>query len=201
MPLFWYTDSKEAKGMKCGTDKAWREVEKKWRENHPYLHIINEIWDFFYYPIKRKYDFVTDIPSRVRAWFQRGNRGWADRDTWGFYDYLANVIVGGLKHLKKTKHGIPTTFCCDDKGNEIPWEEGLKKWDVALDEMIWAFEMIANDNVEMFISDKKNPDKHLLADSKFAKEYPEHHLMTKEEDERMQKGMKLFIENFQSLWD
>jgi len=41
-------------------------------------------------------------------WFwQRGRRGWSDRDTWSFDCYLASILAGGLTHLRDTGHGYP----------------------------------------------------------------------------------------------
>lgn len=42
----------------------------------------------------------------VEFW-QRGKRGWSDRDTWGFDHYLATVIRDGVQHLNDIKHGWP----------------------------------------------------------------------------------------------
>lgn len=41
------------------------------------------------------------------AFWQRGKRGWSDRDTWGFDTYLAGVIRDGVQSLNDNKHGWP----------------------------------------------------------------------------------------------
>ena len=50
------------------------------------------------------------LPARlrdVRAFIQRGRRGWADRDTWNLDEYLARVTGQALAHLADTGHGYP----------------------------------------------------------------------------------------------
>lgn len=43
----------------------------------------------------------------IKYFWQRGKRGWSDRDIWGFDDYLATVIRDGVAELNRTKHGWP----------------------------------------------------------------------------------------------
>ena len=47
------------------------------------------------------WNYVSDIPLRVKTFIQRGIRGWADSDTWCFDYYLSKVIPEGVKHLIK----------------------------------------------------------------------------------------------------
>ena len=61
------------------------------------------------------------------AFFQRGKRGYADKDVWNFDYYLSKVILGGLKLLKETHSGYPTKLTDE-------------KWNAILDEMIEGFE-------------------------------------------------------------
>src|SRR5258708_39367581 len=42
------------------------------------------------------------------VWFvQRGQRGYSDRDVWGWCDHHAAMMVGVLQYLRKHKHGYP----------------------------------------------------------------------------------------------
>lgn len=43
-----------------------------------------------------------------KRFWQRGRRGWADSDTWGFDNYLLTIIPDGIAVIRKTKHGYPT---------------------------------------------------------------------------------------------
>ena len=51
---------------------------------------------------------------RSIKWFiQRGRRGWADCDAWGFDTYLARVIAEGVERLILVKHGYTPTCPVD----------------------------------------------------------------------------------------
>lgn len=50
---------------------------------------------------------VLDLPGTLRAFWQRGRRGWADRDTSSFHRYLARVLGGALPHLAAHGHSYP----------------------------------------------------------------------------------------------
>lgn len=43
----------------------------------------------------------------IKDFWQRGRRGWADRDTWSFDTYLAELLAGALRHLAEHSHGHP----------------------------------------------------------------------------------------------
>ena len=78
--------------------------------------------------------WLSDRPRKTKSFLQRGWRGWADEDTWDFDYYLTNVIIGGLKHLKKYQNILPT------------WEEGKseikaqKEWNEIFEKIIIGFE-------------------------------------------------------------
>jgi len=76
------------------------------------------------------------------AFFQRGKRGFADKDVWNFDYYLAGVILGGLKMLKKYQTGYPPKL-------------SYQAWDKILDEMIEGFEARLNcESYEEFLSNE-----------------------------------------------
>ena len=111
-------------------------------------------------------------------------------DTWSMDHTLAIIIVPMLKQLKETKHGAPNVDCIDVPMKLQPTqlevvryrEEGetdknfFKRWDYVIDEMIWAFEQIVDDN---------NVDREGLADH----------------NKRIENGLKLFGKYYRSLWD
>lgn len=43
----------------------------------------------------------------LKAFWQRGRRGWADSDTWSFHVYIAGIIRDAVQHLNDNKHGWP----------------------------------------------------------------------------------------------
>lgn len=75
-------------------------------------------------------------------------------DTWSMDHTLAMIILPMLRQLKETKHGAPGVDDSDVpdelKSTSAPPKENdwdtddnhFKRWDWALDEMIWAFEQI-----------------------------------------------------------
>lgn len=94
-------------------------------------------------------------------------------DTWGMDTTLAAIILPMLKQLKATKHGYPSNLT-------------EKKWNYIMDEMIWAFNEIANkndDGDEQFFM--KNIDWDGL----------------KAYHDRLNKGTTLFGKYYRSLWD
>ena len=84
------------------------------------------------YPIRhwfsRKLFQLRNLPNNIRlkiiTFFQRGKKGWSYPDTWDFDDYLTDVIIGGLTHLRKYTHGHPVI-----KGvnNNKQWKSILQK--------------------------------------------------------------------------
>jgi len=117
-------------------------------------------------------------------------------DTWGMDHTLAVIILPMLKQLKATKHGSPAV---DDK--DVPKHlrskvkpakqdyetDGLwhERWDWVLDEMIWAFEQIADDRSDaVYFQDG-------TLDVKGWKAY----------NKRIDNGTRLFGVYFRGLWD
>lgn len=114
-------------------------------------------------------------------------------DTWSMDYTLAKIVLPMLKQLKETKHGSP------DVGDEDVPEElrstsappkekdwdiddnWHKRWDWAMDEMIYAFDCKVNrDEVYMRFEDRKEMEK---------------------EQERISNGFRLFGKYYESLWD
>src|ERR1035437_6866083 len=64
-----------------------------------------------YWSVRRWARLIWEAPSEAyywtRAFFQRGWRGGADRDTWSLSDHLNSFMPDALPDLKETKHGIP----------------------------------------------------------------------------------------------
>jgi|SRR6056300_122290 len=135
-------------------------------------------------------------------------------DTWSMDYTLALIIVPMLKQLKETKHGAPLVDTEDVPEHLRPSEEDLHKyktngatdanffrrWDYVLDEMIWAFEQIAeDDNDDQFydhsecegIDDFEESVKKLKVDRDGL---DAHH-------ERIKTGTRLFGKYYRSLWD
>jgi len=77
--------------------------------------------------------FFLNIPynlKRLKWFYQRGKRGWADCDWWSMDYYLAGIIIPMLKELKANTISYPGV-----RDASTP-----EKWDALLDEMIEGFE-------------------------------------------------------------
>lgn len=77
-------------------------------------------------------------------------------DTWGMDHTLALIIHPMLVQLRKTKHGYPNTYPKDAPhiGEEVRENvfdfdsKAEARWNWILDEMIWAFSQVIDDDVE-----------------------------------------------------
>lgn len=139
---------------------------------------LNDICQWFYDKRKRK------IKIRIDPY-----------DTWSMDDTLALIILPMLKQLRASKHGsgrvdnedvpeeLRSTSAPPPEDHDID-DNWHKRWEWVLDEMIWAFEQIADpDHDNAFF---KNG---------FDKEgYTTH-------NERINRGTTFFGKYYRGLWD
>lgn len=148
---------------------------------------------------------VFDLPyhlRKVKWYFQRANRGWADCDTWGLDSYICEVLVPALEHLKKWKHGYPVppdavfTDDCQNATDEeyARWQQ---EWDARLDEMIAGFRAAAamQDIPDEFVSDDPESQLGIRLDMEAMDKW------RAEQEAIRQKGFAVFTEYFHALWD
>jgi len=133
-------------------------------------------------------------------------------DSWNADTTLALIILPILKQLKETKHGSPFV---DDEDvpsllrkdaappteNEWDTDDNFHlRWEYVLNEMIWAFEQIVDDNDEEQFYGKwiDSPDKNDILGGRFESVDRDglkfHH-------ERIRNGTRLFGKYYQGLWD
>jgi hypothetical protein len=150
-------------------------------------------------------------------------------DTWSMDSTLTPIILPMLKQLKKDKHGAPYTEDADVperlrsttkaaiKSKKETWDTDgnhFKRWDWIMDEMIWAFEQLADDWEAQFHTGTSDvvwiPSKELDAKGKpltyemksgpkdtrkwNKKGYMKH-------SARIDNGTRLFGKYFRALWD
>ena len=158
-------------------------------------------------------------------------------DTWNMDNTLSPIILPMLKQLRKTKHGsgfvdledVPeylrcTTTedydsqACFDFYNEHKVKEGDRdihaRWNWVLDEMIWAFEQMCDDDNDKQFHSGKHDMKSVACEwdengkptmftfeegpnhtAKFDREgYENHHA-------RINNGLRLFGKYYHNLWD
>jgi len=178
----------------------WREIDydepiiDKWSDRlTPICQGIQKVLDF----IHPKINYV-----KIDRW-----------DTWSMDYTLSHIIVPMLKQLKETKHGSP--FVDDEdvpeelKSTSAPpkendWdtdENHFKRWDWALNEMIWAFEQNLDDKSEEKFFDHAEWDE---KEKDFGKNL--HKIKIDQEglkihQDRKKNGFRLFGKYYQGLWD
>ena len=155
-------------------------------------------------------------------------------DTWNLDNTLARIIYPALIQLKAEKHGVPNDFVNDVGGEDYAqqesfdfykeshnesWEKAAKKWDDALDKMIWAFQQLAEaDYDSQYHHGKGKYDwvktDHLYPNPITGKMEATYQMVDKNPDEhwydhvghqlheeRIQEGLELFGKYFRNLWD
>jgi hypothetical protein len=141
-------------------------------------------------------------------------------DTWGMDHTLALIILPMLKQLRGTMHGAPhvedgdvpeelKSTTAEPKENEWDTDSNhFARWNWVLDEMIWAFEQILDeDNSSQFFSGKIEFDfvekesglTELVKSKNDTSTYDrEGHLA---HERRIANGTRLFGVYYQGLWD
>jgi hypothetical protein len=122
-------------------------------------------------------------------------------DSWSADITLAHIILPVLKQLKESKHGSPQVSPDDVPPNLRPTLEEIvayrtngttddkfhERWAFVLNEMIWTFEQLIDEDAEdQFYDDKTKSYKH-----------PEF----EEYNKRIDYGCRMFGKYYRSLWD
>jgi hypothetical protein len=178
----------------------WREIDydepiiDKWSDRlSPICQGIQKVLDF----IHPKINYV-----KIDRW-----------DTWSMDYTLSHIIVPMLKQLKETKHGSP--FVDDEdvpeelKSTSAPpkendWdtdENHFKRWDWALNEMIWAFEQNLDDKSEEKFFDHAEWDEKEKDFNKNLHKIKIDQVGLKAHHDRKANGFRLFGKYYQGLWD
>lgn len=130
--------------------------------------------------------FIRDIPwklKQVKFFYQRGRRGWADCDVWGMDYYLARVIPGMLKDLRKNHNGYPATLETDNE------------WVAIINKIIAGFEAhIRLTEMENWAIDSVT---HLWTEEEKVKFRD----LDSKDEATYKEGMALLTEWFGALWD
>ena len=160
-----------------------------------------------------------------------------DYDTWNMDHTLAMIILPMLKQLKETKHGVPTIDYEDmpehlqyirraddpraiydmidqsqqpewDDLNEIEFQRQIKCWNWIMDEMIWAFEQILDDdNDKQFFSGVSDIYWEELENGMSEMKWGPNDTFKVDREglakhnARIGNGLKLFGKYYRSLWD
>jgi hypothetical protein len=141
-------------------------------------------------------------------------------DTWSVDHTLSMIILPMLKQLKDTTHGAPYV---DDEdvpdelkstaapAKENDWDTDdnhFKRWKYALDEMIWTFEKLVDDDWEHeFYSGTHETLTVKREDGLYEMIKGENDTFTidhegmKKVNDRIQNGLRLFAKHYRGLWD
>jgi hypothetical protein len=178
----------------------WREIDydepiiDKWSDRlSPICQGIQKVLDF----IHPKINYV-----KIDRW-----------DTWSMDYSLSFIVVPMLKQLKETKHGAP--FVDDEdvpeelkstsappKENDYDIDENhFKRWDWALNEMIWAFEQNLDDKSEEKFFDHAEWDEKEKDFGKNLHKIKIDQVGLKAHQDRKANGFRLFGKYYQGLWD
>ena len=193
--LFWLDKNKDDRVHEFGTWLAGGESEKS---------LLSKFCNWFHSKKERAVSIRID-----------------NYDTWNMDSTLALIILPMLKQLRETKHGSPSvddkdvpkelrSTAAPAKKHEYDTDENhFKRWDWVLDEMIWAFAQILDEDADsQFHSGEHDFDFVEVEGSDFSeiKYGPNHtHVFDREGYDvwaaRKQNGLKLFGKYFQNLWD
>lgn len=140
--------------------------------------------------------------ERIKKFIQRGRHGISEEDMWSLDYYLADVIIKGVKYLRKRSHGYPVELI--DTENEKSTEDDErhhKEWLNILSEIEWTFET-AKKIVDSEVTYIKLTDYEEMIDKyKALTEKYDGRVLTVEEIKRFNRGFRLFKKHFFSLWD
>ncbi len=149
--------------------------------------------------------WLGDLKWRIPNWWQRGQRGWGDADTWGLDSYLARVIRDSIKHLRTYVHGHPTLLE-PITGNFV---DDMDKWKYILDTIVETFETVLKIiNIELQYIPSENYTENWFNDTTrkwkgFNKKNPDIKTrpMTLNEIKKYEEGWNYFKKYFCTLWD
>lgn len=144
-------------------------------------------------------------------------------DTWSMDQTLSPIILPMLKQLKATKHGygmvddedVPKHLQSIHALPKEAWEldgNAEKRYDWVIDEMIWAFEQLCEDNLEeqFWITKPKMDWEHMFQPFAEGEKSREVKWLVEGEldreglnayNDRIQRGLTLFGKYFRTLWD
>jgi hypothetical protein len=211
---FDFTDPDDALLIKQQTEAAlstMTDIDSEW-------YRINKYADWWCDRVPRFMGYgIYDGYRNFRRWcissYQKFRYGVSDEECWNLSNNIAQYILPRLKHFRNMERmGIPGNMFV--KHHNINTEEenlASKNWNAILDELIWTFEYIIDDerfnpmpsskqfytlnvnDMEGWIGREKSPEEKALWDAYIEK--------SQQLEERKNKGLALFAKYFDNLWD
>lgn len=82
--------------------------------------------------------------ERRYKWYrQRKKWGFDDRETWSLDFTIAKFVLPRLKRFRELTYGCPCGLCPGEYNSDV--KTGMKKWHKILDDMIYAMEIMADE--------------------------------------------------------
>lgn len=142
----------------------------------------------------RMYYKYSDIKLWFVSTYQRMRYGVADEECWSLDYTFSRFILPRLKHFKKINR------------NSYHPDMTPEEWEAVIDELIWTFEYMVNEDLfnPFPLSSFKDKDFITLNKEKTEEEKQSFDVWRKknnELEERKQKGLQLFAKYYCHLWD
>jgi hypothetical protein len=174
--------------------KSYTSVDEMLEDLHS--HRGWTLWDYIVSFWHRYFwNFVSDIPLRVKTFIQRGQRGWADSDTWDYSYYMAKLFSEGIQHMLK-------------HGNTCFTKKDLKALKHIIETFKTAKSIEEHDLIyfssELFTWAKYKKAKRTCVYMNKKRSYPrdrKYRVMTLREVQRFEKGFDLLKKYYFYLWD
>mgnify|MGYP001064062759 CR=1 FL=1 len=162
---------------------------------------------------------VNVIDSTIQSFYNIINKFWFDKqerkisvkidshDIFNMDVTLGYIVLPMLKEIRKHKHGaplvdngdVPEYLHRDESEHDNMYDiddHWFQRWDYVIDEMIWTFESILDDDFEnkfyVFEDDEQS-----TFGSKITNYDKEGHMMA---EERIENGLRLFGKYYRNLW-
>ena len=175
--------------------KTWNEIIEKEKTISLRKKIIRSFYRLYYI---LKLDFIFNIHNEIKYFFQRGYKGYSDRDVWSADYYIAKTVSKIITQLNKKKNGYPYGLSTKEWGNIL--KKIAKSFNQA--------SKIVNLDIAYAPLDKKytikdyNINKQI--EKKVNKKFPRIYkckILTIKEGKEFQEGFDLFKKYFFDLWD
>jgi hypothetical protein len=172
------------------TEDYVKKIEER-RENLSLLEkIIGNIYSF-YYTVENWVWY-----RKPKYLYQRATQGFADPELWDLYNNLAELIAPRLRaFVKNGTNGCPMSY--SEKYHNA--EQGSIHWRHDISKMAFAFEKIADDEI-----DWQDADRHydiMLKSEEYEEDKDLWLFVMRKRQLFIQEQMENFGKNFQSLWD
>lgn len=225
------TLEKMRKSLKKKNEDFYKKYNLKEKLTPVSYEKFSDLW--ILYPVK----FYDKVKMKINAFREdrRINVKIEEHDSWSLDNTLAHIILPALKQLKAAKQGSPNVDDDDvpedlkstsapsiDKDMGEVDDNFFKRWDYVLDQMIWSFENIVDDDwssqfhttgddyemksIPMVMDENgefkevDDDDDATMFEMRFSGERSFDAEGYKAYDDRIDNGLRLFGKYYRSLW-